>query len=89
MHAQDARFLYSGRSRRRAWGGGGGGGGGCGATLFLCQTAKLQQRGQKLFSKLRPCLILETGLVGHQLLKDYLNPLLLLPVFPTLQRMYC
>ena len=76
MHAQDDRFLYSGSSR---CGGGGGG------TLFLCQTAA---KRAKLFSKLRPCLILGTGLVVPQLLKD-LNPPLLLPVFPILQRMYC
>ena len=59
--------------------------GGGGGTLFLCQTAA---KRAKLFSKLRPCLILGTGLVVPQLLKD-LNPPLLLPVFPILQRMYC
>lgn len=58
---------------------------GGGGTLFLCQTAA---KRAKLFSKLRPCLILGTGLVVPQLLKD-LNPPLLLPVFPILQRMYC
>ena len=61
------------------------GGGGGGGTLFLCQTAA---KRAKLFSKLWPCRILGTGLVGPQLLKD-LNPPLLLPVFPILQRMYC
>ena len=59
--------------------------GGRGGTLFLCQTAA---KRAKLFSNLRPCRILGTGLVGPQLLKD-LNPPLLLPVFPILQRMYC
>ena len=59
--------------------------GGGGGHFFY---AKKQPRGQQLFSKLRPCLILGTGLVGPQLLKD-LNPPLLLPVFPILQRMYC
>ena len=77
MHAQDDKVLYRGRSRRGDQGGGG--------HFFY---AKLQPRGQQLFSKLRPCLILGTGLVGPQLLKD-LNPPLLLPVFPILQRMYC
>ena len=60
-------------------------GGGGGGTLFLFQTAA---KRAKLFSKLWPCRILGTGLVGPQLLKD-LNPPLLLPVFPILQRMYC
>ena len=41
--------------------------GGRGGTLFLCQTAA---KRAKLFSKLRPCRILGTGLVGPQLLKD-------------------
>ena len=50
--------------------------GGGGGQFFF---AKLQPRGQQLFSKLQPCLILGTGLVGPQLLKD-LNPPLLLPV---------
>jgi len=41
------------------------------------------------FSKLQPRLILGTGLVGPQLLNKDLNPPLLLPVIPILQRMYC
>lgn len=51
--------------------------GGGGALYFY---AKLQPSGQKFFSKLRPRLILGTGLVDTQLLKD-LNPPLLLPAF--------
>lgn len=62
----------------RWWGGG---------TLYFY--AKLQPRGQKLFSKLQPRLILGTGLVGPQLLNKDLDPPLLLPVFPIQQRMYC
>ena len=67
---------------------GGSGSGGRGGTLFLCQTAA--KRAKIIyFSKLQPRLILGTGLVGPQLLNKDLDPPLLLPVFPILQRMYC